>query len=211
MSILAIGVCSAAPVFTSKAQACQGQSIFPLQSFLAERTTPVRANIVHRRNPPSTLATHRILPSARISRGLACRGQIGLRANSQNSDILFRSPWSINSVAWVVHATLIFRMHEEPPPDLPAEKMSTLWCPNCGREVRDPLVCGDLLGRSICRICGTPLESADELAFVNGQEIYKRKTTETKRRRRGQRVEGPASIAATAGQREMAAFRVLEL
>jgi hypothetical protein len=41
---------------------------------------------------------------------------------------------------------------------------ATLWCPNCGRAVSDPLVCGDC-SAVICRVCGTPLESADELAF----------------------------------------------
>ncbi|MGB0123102.1 MAG: hypothetical protein WA419_03255 [Silvibacterium sp.] len=39
-----------------------------------------------------------------------------------------------------------------------------LWCPTCARAVSDPLVCGDC-SAVICRVCGTPLESADELAF----------------------------------------------
>jgi hypothetical protein len=39
-----------------------------------------------------------------------------------------------------------------------------MWCPRCAREVTDPLVCGDC-SAVICRICGTPLESADELAM----------------------------------------------
>ena len=39
-----------------------------------------------------------------------------------------------------------------------------LWCPQCARVVNDPLVCGDC-SAVICRLCGTPLESADELAF----------------------------------------------
>jgi hypothetical protein len=39
-----------------------------------------------------------------------------------------------------------------------------LYCPRCGREVDDPLVCGDCLA-VICRVCGTPLERADELAI----------------------------------------------
>jgi hypothetical protein len=66
------------------------------------------------------------------------------------------------------HATLIFRMHEKQPPNPPAApspaKDVRLWCPSCGREVNDPLVCGDC-SAVICRVCGTPLESADELAF----------------------------------------------
>jgi hypothetical protein len=39
-----------------------------------------------------------------------------------------------------------------------------LWCPQCNRPVGDPLVCGDC-SAVICRVCGSPLESADELAF----------------------------------------------
>jgi hypothetical protein len=39
-----------------------------------------------------------------------------------------------------------------------------LWCPVCARAVDDPLVCGDC-SAVICRVCGTPLESPDELAF----------------------------------------------
>jgi hypothetical protein len=62
------------------------------------------------------------------------------------------------------HATLIFRMHDEQSPNPPERSEVRLWCPNCAREVNDPLVCGDC-SAVICRICGTPLESADELAF----------------------------------------------
>jgi hypothetical protein len=39
-----------------------------------------------------------------------------------------------------------------------------LWCAACARVVADPLVCGDC-SAVICRLCGAPLESADELAF----------------------------------------------
>jgi len=39
-----------------------------------------------------------------------------------------------------------------------------LYCPTCAEEVRDPLTCGDC-SAVICRRCGTPLESADELAM----------------------------------------------
>lgn len=39
-----------------------------------------------------------------------------------------------------------------------------LYCPRCGREVDDPLTCGDCAA-VICRVCGTPLESADELGM----------------------------------------------
>ena len=44
----------------------------------------------------------------------------------------------------------------EPPP--------ALYCPNCAREVTDPLTCGDCASL-ICRICGTPLEASDELGI----------------------------------------------
>jgi predicted RNA-binding Zn-ribbon protein involved in translation (DUF1610 family) len=38
------------------------------------------------------------------------------------------------------------------------------YCPKCGREVGDPLVCGDC-SAVICRVCGTPLERIDELGI----------------------------------------------
>ena len=40
----------------------------------------------------------------------------------------------------------------------------TLYCPVCAVEVEDPLTCGDC-SAVICRRCGTPLESPDELAM----------------------------------------------
>jgi hypothetical protein len=46
----------------------------------------------------------------------------------------------------------------------PGQQPVKLWCPACARPVDDPLVCGDC-SAVICRVCGTPLESADELAF----------------------------------------------
>jgi len=39
-----------------------------------------------------------------------------------------------------------------------------LYCPQCDREVDDPLVCGDC-GAVICRRCGAPLEKVDELGI----------------------------------------------
>ncbi len=48
-----------------------------------------------------------------------------------------------------------------PQPPWPAP---TLYCPTCGREVSDPLTCGDCAA-VICRQCGTPLESPDELGI----------------------------------------------
>jgi hypothetical protein len=40
----------------------------------------------------------------------------------------------------------------------------TLYCPQCAVEVTDPLTCGDC-SAVICRRCGMPLESADELGI----------------------------------------------
>ena len=39
-----------------------------------------------------------------------------------------------------------------------------LYCPVCAVQVSDPLTCGDC-SAVICRKCGTPLESADELGM----------------------------------------------
>jgi hypothetical protein len=38
------------------------------------------------------------------------------------------------------------------------------YCPTCALEVSDPLTCGDC-SAIICRRCGTPLESSDELGM----------------------------------------------
>jgi hypothetical protein len=40
----------------------------------------------------------------------------------------------------------------------------SLYCPTCAKEVNDPLTCGDC-SAVICRRCGTPLESSDELGI----------------------------------------------
>jgi hypothetical protein len=53
------------------------------------------------------------------------------------------------------------------PQKQPAPKPSAqdaLYCPNCAREVTDPLTCGDC-SAVICRVCGTPLESAADLGM----------------------------------------------
>jgi hypothetical protein len=39
-----------------------------------------------------------------------------------------------------------------------------LYCAQCASEVSDPLTCGDCLS-VICRQCGTPLESSDDLGM----------------------------------------------
>jgi hypothetical protein len=50
-------------------------------------------------------------------------------------------------------------------PDQPVpETKPLLYCPQCAREVCDPLTCGDC-SSVICRVCRTPLESADELGI----------------------------------------------
>jgi hypothetical protein len=46
----------------------------------------------------------------------------------------------------------------------PLPEPELLYCPKCAVEVTDPLICGDCSG-VICRRCGTPLESADELGM----------------------------------------------
>jgi hypothetical protein len=53
-------------------------------------------------------------------------------------------------------------------PDQPADGSSKipspLYCANCAREVNDPLTCGDC-SAVICRVCGTPLEMAEDLGM----------------------------------------------
>jgi hypothetical protein len=44
------------------------------------------------------------------------------------------------------------------------QSAAEFYCPNCARPVADPLVCGDCQA-VICRVCGTPLERADELGI----------------------------------------------
>jgi hypothetical protein len=46
----------------------------------------------------------------------------------------------------------------------PEPDPGSLYCPNCAVEVTDPLTCGDC-SAVICRRCGTPLESPDELGI----------------------------------------------
>lgn len=38
------------------------------------------------------------------------------------------------------------------------------YCPQCAREVSDPLTCGDCAA-IICRVCGTPLELPEDLGI----------------------------------------------
>jgi hypothetical protein len=46
----------------------------------------------------------------------------------------------------------------------PEPDPGSLYCPNCAEQVTDPLTCGDC-SAVICRRCGTPLESPDELGM----------------------------------------------
>jgi hypothetical protein len=55
-------------------------------------------------------------------------------------------------------------MHPENQPSPGSPESGHLWCAFCHRVVDDPLVCRDC-SAVICRLCGSPLESADELAF----------------------------------------------
>ena len=55
-------------------------------------------------------------------------------------------------------------MATRPQNPLPEPDPSSLYCPNCAEEVNDPLTCGDC-SSVICRRCGTPLESSDELGI----------------------------------------------
>ena len=52
------------------------------------------------------------------------------------------------------------------PPQTPAKGRdhSGFYCPNCAREVVDPLTCGDC-SAVICRVCGTPLEVPEDLGI----------------------------------------------
>jgi len=50
------------------------------------------------------------------------------------------------------------------PSKSPQRSPEALYCPNCAREVTDPLICGDC-SAVICRICGTPLESSADLGI----------------------------------------------
>jgi endogenous inhibitor of DNA gyrase (YacG/DUF329 family) len=55
-------------------------------------------------------------------------------------------------------------MEKTPATNRPEEQTPTFYCPHCAKPVEKPLVCGDC-SAVICRECGTPLESGDELAI----------------------------------------------
>jgi len=52
----------------------------------------------------------------------------------------------------------------DPSCDKPGKPAASLYCPNCAREADDPLTCGDC-SAVICRVCGTPLEMAEDLGI----------------------------------------------
>jgi len=58
-----------------------------------------------------------------------------------------------------------FLRMEIAPKTAPAKQPAVLfYCPVCAVGVSDPLTCGDC-SAVICRRCGTPLESSDELGM----------------------------------------------
>ena len=59
---------------------------------------------------------------------------------------------------------VLFLMVAHPGAEAQASQPIPLYCPACALEVRDPLTCGDC-SAVICRRCGTPLESPDELGI----------------------------------------------
>ena len=71
----------------------------------------------------------------------------------------------IRSNPWLLHLCYIdIPMAQKSEPRLPEQKPISLYCPNCALQVDDPLTCGDC-SAVICRRCGTPLESPDELGI----------------------------------------------
>ncbi len=60
---------------------------------------------------------------------------------------------------------MLLSMETTPKAAQQAGKPATVfYCPVCALAVGDPLTCGDC-SAVICRRCGTPLESSDELGM----------------------------------------------
>ena len=55
-------------------------------------------------------------------------------------------------------------MAQSPPMPTDGGSRTGFYCPNCAREVDDPLTCGDC-SAIICRMCGTPLELPEDLGI----------------------------------------------
>lgn len=53
---------------------------------------------------------------------------------------------------------------EKLPPPGNERAPGALYCPRCAREISDPLTCGDC-SAVICPVCGTPLETSEELGI----------------------------------------------
>jgi hypothetical protein len=66
------------------------------------------------------------------------------------------------ALLWLCYSFLSMATGPENHPQAPSP--GSLYCPNCAKEVNDPLTCGDC-SSVICRRCGTPLESPDELGI----------------------------------------------
>ncbi|HTU42475.1 MAG TPA: hypothetical protein VMF10_12275 [Candidatus Aquilonibacter sp.] len=63
----------------------------------------------------------------------------------------------------LIYVTVFLHMATNPQNRQPAPE-ALFYCPKCAQEVTDPLTCGDC-SAIICRRCGTPLESPDELGI----------------------------------------------
>src|ERR1700757_3994184 len=114
---------------------------------------------------PSMLAIHRVLGPALNS--LACPG-CGSSLFPQiftNALMVINRPCCALSLIQPSIRYPRLGMASKPPATQPQPPATTdLWCPTCARAVQDPLVCGDC-SAVLCRVCGTPLESADALAL----------------------------------------------
>jgi hypothetical protein len=84
-------------------------------------------------------------------------------SNLAREDIRVEETLSLRGRQQCPYANLGIRMAPSSLPD-PLREPEPLYCPTCGEEVSDPLTCGDC-SAVICRRCGTPLESSDELGI----------------------------------------------
>jgi len=72
------------------------------------------------------------------------------------------SPYRRRSPSYATFAILMAPSPQAAPQ--PDPQPTVFYCPQCSQEVTDPLTCGDCAA-VICRRCGTPLESPDELGI----------------------------------------------
>jgi len=69
------------------------------------------------------------------------------------------------SFVLIVHEPQLMNMETSPRAERARNTPAApFYCPVCAVEVGDPLTCGDC-SAVICRRCGTPLESSDELGM----------------------------------------------